>query len=137
MVAALLASLVVGLVQHYAKERLDTVIGALWAIGMAVGILLVKYTPGYQTEIFSYLFGNIAVVSWADVRLMGALVVVILVTVALCHKRLTAVCLDEEYARVQGISVLATNLLLLALVSLAVVAMIRVVTRFPHVASGV
>jgi zinc transport system permease protein len=125
--AALLAALIVGLVQHYARERLDTLIGALWAVGMAAGILLVKFTPGYHTELFSYLFGNIAVVSRADLGLMGALLAVILATVLVFHKRLKAICLDEEYAEVQGVSVLLTNLVLLGLVALAVVAMIRVV----------
>lgn len=127
VVAALLAALLVGYAQHRARQRLDTLIGALWAIGMAIGILLVKYTPGYHTEIFSYLFGNISVVSTADVWLLAALNVVILSALTLYHKRLQAVCLDEEYAGVQGVNVLVTNLLLLVLVSLAVVAMMRVV----------
>ncbi len=127
VVAALLAAVLVGLVQHFVRESLDTLIGAMWATGMAVGILLVKFTPGYQTEIFSYLFGNITVVSGADVRLIAWLDVAILVAVALWHKRIFAVCLDEEYARLQGVNVLVTNIILLSLVSLAVVALIRVV----------
>ncbi len=125
--AALLAALAVGVVRQYARERLDTLIGALWSIGMAVGILLIKFTPGYQTEIMSYLFGNIAVVGWREVILALALDAVILLTVAAFHKRITAMCLDEDYTRLQGVSVLATNLVLLALVALAVVALIRVV----------
>lgn len=127
VVAALLAAALVSVVQYRARERIDTLIGAIWAIGMAVGILLIKFTPGYQTEIFSYLFGNIAVVSRSDIYLLCVLVVVILGTLAAFHKRLTAVCLDEEFARIQGVNVLWTNFVLLALVSLAVVAMIRVV----------
>jgi len=127
LVAALLAAFVIGLVQHYSRERLDTLIGALWAVGMAVGILLVKFTPGYHTEIMSYLFGNIAVVGREDVILIAVLNAVILLLALLFHKRLVAVCLDEEYARLQGISVLATNLLALSLVALTVVALIRVV----------
>ncbi len=127
LVAALLAAVLVGLVHHYARERLDTLIGALWAVGMAVGLMLIRFTPGYQTEIFSYLFGNVAVVSRGDVTLLVALDAVIVGVLALYHKRLTAIVLDEEYTGVQGVSVLGTNLVLLMLVSLAVVAMIRVV----------
>jgi len=127
LIAALLAAFVIGLVQHYSRERLDTLIGALWAVGMAVGILLVKFTPGYHTEIMSYLFGNIAVVGRADVVMIAVLNVVILALALLFHKRFVAVCLDEEYARLQGISVLATNVLALSLVALTVVALIRVV----------
>jgi zinc transport system permease protein len=127
VLSALVAAALVGCVQHFARERLDTLIGALWAIGMAVGILLLKYTPGYQTEIFSYLFGNVSVVSREDLILLLGLDAVIVAALLLTHKRLKALCLDEEFAGLQGISVLCTNLLLLGLVSLAVVALIRVV----------
>ena len=127
LAAALLAAVLIGLVQHVARERMDTIIGALWSIGMAVGLLLIKYTPGYHEELFSYLFGNIAIVSWDDVLLIGGLDLVIVVIVALGHKRFMALCLDEEITRLQGVSVLRTNLVLLALVALTTVALIRVV----------
>jgi zinc transport system permease protein len=127
LIAALLAALLIGLVQHYARERLDTLIGALWSVGMAVGLLLIKFTPGYHVEIFSYLFGNLAVVSWADVRLIAVLDAILVTVVLLFHKRLMAVCLDEEFARLQGVSVLAVNLVLLSLVAITTVALIRVV----------
>ncbi len=51
--------------------------GALWAVGMAVGLLLVKLTPGYQPELMSYLFGNLVYVSWDSVRLILVLDVLI------------------------------------------------------------
>jgi zinc transport system permease protein len=121
------AAILIGLVQHYAKERLDTLVGALWAIGMAFGLLLVKYTPGYHVELFSYLFGNVAVVDWGDVALIGALNVIVVVAVFLFHKRLMALCLDEDYLELQGVSLLATNLVLLILVALTVVALTRIV----------
>lgn len=127
IIAAMLAAVLIALVQHYARERLDTLIGALWAIGMAVGLLLIKYTPGYHVELFSYLFGNIAVVSWDDVQLIAGLDLIILVALLLFHKRLLAVCLDEEYAQLQGVHVLGTNIVLLSLVALTTVALIRVV----------
>jgi len=57
----------IGIVNEIARERLDTLIGAMWAIGMAAGILLVRYTPGYHVELMSFLFGNISVVQWVDV----------------------------------------------------------------------
>ncbi|MHC4942174.1 MAG: metal ABC transporter permease [Planctomycetota bacterium] len=127
VIAALLAALIIGWVQHHARERLDTLIGALWAIGMAVGLLLIKYTPGYHVELFTYLFGNIAVVSWDDVKLIAMLDLIILVLVLCYHKRLMALCLDPEYASLQGVSVLRTNLVLLGLVALTTVALIHVV----------
>lgn len=129
IVAALVAAVIIGFVHQRVSERMDTLIGALWAIGMALGILLLKYTPGYrnQTELMSYLFGNIVYVDWSDVRLILALDAVILVTVLVFHKRLLAICLDEQQAELQGINVLATNIVLLCLVALTVIALTQVV----------
>jgi zinc transport system permease protein len=69
---ALISAVIIALVSQNVAERMDTLIGAMWAVGMALGVLLIKFTPGYHTELMSYLFGNIAVVSWADVWRMAA-----------------------------------------------------------------
>jgi zinc transport system permease protein len=127
MAFSLAGAVVVGITYHRASERMDTLIGAMWAVGMSIGILLIKFTPGYQTELMSFLFGNIAVVSNHDVGLMAVLDAVIIVTVVVFHKRLLAICLDEQQAQLQGVSVLGTNLLLLSLVALSVICLIQVV----------
>ncbi len=94
---------------------------------MAVGILLIRYTPGYQPELMSYLFGNIAAVRWTDVWLMLVLDAVIVAVVLLFHKRLLAVAIDEQQAELQGINVLANNIVLLCLVALTVICLTQVV----------
>jgi zinc transport system permease protein len=127
MLAALLAAVLIGLLHQRAAERMDTLIGALWALGMAVGILLAKFTPGYNAELMSYLFGSITFVTWSDVGLMLGLDAAIVATVALFHKRLLAICLDEEQAELQGVRVLASNVVLLCLVALTVIALCQVV----------
>lgn len=125
--AALLAAVLIGIVHQRVAERMDTLIGAMWAIGMAVGILLIKFTPGYHTELMGYLFGNIVYVGWRDVALMLALDAVLIVVVLAYHKRLLAICLDEQQAELQGIDVLAANIVLLCLVALAVIILTQVV----------
>jgi len=124
---ALLSAVVIGLVNEYCAERSDTIIGALWAIGMAVGILLIKFTPGYQGELMSYLFGNLAFVSQSQLEWIGILDIVILLIILLFHKQFIAVCLDQEQARLQGIPVTAINLLLLSVVALTVICLTSVV----------
>lgn len=126
-IAALGAAVVIGLFHEFAAERLDTLIGAFWAVGMAVGILLIKFTPGYQTELMFYLFGNITVVSWSQIWWMIALNVVIVGVVLVSHKRLLALCLDPQQAELQGINVVATNITLLCLVALTVICLTKVV----------
>ncbi len=125
--AALAAAVALAFVHQRAGQQLDTLIGALWSVGMAGGILLVKYTPGYQSELLGYLFGNIAMVDWSDVRLLAAVDGVIVLVVLAFHKRFLALCLDEEQAALQGISVLGTHLVLLCLVALVVIALTQIV----------
>lgn len=127
ILSALAAAVLMGYLYQRAHERMDTLIGALWAVGMAVGILLIKFTPGYYGELMSYLFGNIVYVSPDDLRLMIGLDVVIIAVVLVWHKRLLAICLDQEQAQLQGVNVLAANIVLLCLVALTVISLTRVV----------
>jgi len=125
--AALLGAVIIGLAQHRAKERIDMLIGAMWAVGMSLGVLLIRFTPGYHVELMSYLFGNLAIVSWDQIWFTLALDVLIVAAVLIFHKRLLALCLDEEQCLLQGVSVLGTNLVLLTLVALTVICLIQVV----------
>jgi zinc transport system permease protein len=124
--AALASAIVIGLVSLYAKQREDTVIGALWAVGMAVGLLFFAKTPGY-TDPMSYLFGNILFITRGDLWLVLALdALVIGLGVTLYHKFL-AVCFDPEFAELRGVRVRVYYLLLLCLTALTVVLLVRVV----------
>jgi len=127
VLAALLAALVIGWVSLNLRQREDTVIGAVWAVGMAIGIIFISLTPGYTTDLMSYLFGNILMVSAHELRLIGALDVLVLVVVALFHKQLIAVCFDSEYAALRGVHVNRFYFLLLGLIAVTVVLMVSVV----------
>lgn len=127
VVAALISALIIGLVSIYAREREDTVIGAVWAVGMAVGILFIYKTPGYNENLMSYLFGNILMVSADDLWLIAGLDALIILIGILFYNQLLAVCFDEEFARLRGIRVEFYYLLLLCLTALTVVLLVSVV----------
>jgi zinc transport system permease protein len=125
--AALAAAGIIGLVSLHARQREDTVIGALWAIGMAAGILFLSQTPGYSQDLMSYLFGNILMVTPRDLWLMAGLDAVVVAVGLLAYNPLMAICFDEEFARVRGIPVAFYYLLLLGLTALTVVLLSMVV----------
>ncbi|MBN1843552.1 MAG: metal ABC transporter permease [Deltaproteobacteria bacterium] len=127
VVTALFAAIVIGFISLRYHQYEDTIIGALWAVGMAVGILFIYKTPGYNVDLMSYLFGNILMVKTESIRVLGYLDGLIILSVLLFHKRFMAVCFDEEYSKLQGIGVVSTYLLLLCLVALTVVILIQVV----------
>lgn len=127
LIAAIIAALLIGLATLHSREREDTLIAALWATGMAVGILFIAKTPGYNTELMSYLFGNILMVSQQDLWQMAAMAAVLILIIALFFKQFLAVTFDEEFAVIRGIPVTLFYLLLLCLVAITVVLLIQVV----------
>jgi zinc transport system permease protein len=127
LVAALLAALIIGWVSQRFRQHEDTIIGALWAVGMAIGVIFISRTPGYNVDLMSYLFGNILLVPREDLLLMAGLDGVITTLVLLFRKQFLAVCFDEEFARLRGVPVGVFYLLLLWMVALTVVILIQVV----------
>ena len=125
--AALLSAFIVGHFGHGSgKQREETMIGATWAIGMALGIIFVDMTPGYF-DITSYLFGDILLVSNRDLQFIIALDLIIVLFVGRFYHTLMAICFDEEFARLRGMKVDLFYQLLLGLTAVSVVLLIRVV----------
>ncbi len=127
LAAAVLAALLIGWVRLQWQAQEDALIGALWAIGMAVGILFISKTPGYQTDLMSYLFGSILLVPDESLWFMAALDAVLLMVAGAYHRQFLAVVFDEEFARLRGIPVVFFYLLLLVLIAVTVVLLIQVV----------
>jgi len=124
---SVLAALGMGGVRLLSKSRPDTIIGAMWAFGMAVGIILVDLTPGYHVDLFGYLFGSILAVSRSDLIFIILIDLLIMAIISGYYQELMAISYDPEYAAVCGLPVILIRGLLLILVALSVVMMIRVV----------
>jgi len=127
ILASLAAAITIGWVTLRASEREDSIIGAIWAIGMAIGIVFISQTPGYSQDLMGYLFGNILIVGRSDLYLIAALDAIVLLICLLRYNRLQAVCFDPEFARVRGVNVELYYVLLLCLTAITVVILIDVV----------
>lgn len=127
IVFSLVAAVIMGLIQRRTRQRADTVIGVLWAIGMATGVIFVDLSQGYKVDLMSYLFGSILAVQFSELLFIVALNILILVLVALFYKELLAISFDETFATVENVPVNAIYICLLCLIALTVVMMMRVV----------
>jgi zinc transport system permease protein len=127
IIAALLAAGIIGVVSLRFKQREDTVISALWAAGMAIGVLFISATPGYQQDLMGYLFGDILVVSPSELIPIAILDAVVIIVSLLLYKQFIAICFDEEFARTRGVRVEMHYLILLGLTALTVVLLVSVV----------
>lgn len=126
-VVAVGSAVLLGILHERVKERMDTLIGAVWAVGMAGGLLLVQLTPGYQGDLMRYLFGAISLVSVQQLVMLAAIAAVTLTVTLICHKRFMSICLDRQQSELQGVNVLAMDILLLCLVALTVITLVSVV----------
>lgn len=126
IIAAVIAAIAVGLVSIYAKEREDTIIGTIWAVGMAAGILLIDMTPGYFS-LSSYLFGDILLISQKDLFFVGFFDLLVLGISILFFNHFFSVCFDNEFMTLRGINTTFFYLLLLILTALTIVLLVRIV----------
>jgi zinc transport system permease protein len=124
---SLASALLLGAVDPERARSHDAAIGVLWAAGVAVGVVFIYKTPGYAPNLMTYLFGNILMVTRADVALTLGLSLAVFLVIALLYKPLVAVAFDEVFAAVQGLPVKLLLTLLLVLVALTVVVLIQVV----------
>ena len=110
-----------------ARHRVDAMVGVIWAVGMAIGVILLDLTPGYNADLMSYLFGSILAVPASDLWQMGAIGVGVVITVTFYYNDFLAMSYDDEFARLRRVPVTFLYCLLLVMIALTVVMIIRVV----------
>jgi len=120
-------AIVIALLTLRAKNRIDVFIGLIWSFGMAIGIIFVDLTPGYNVDLMGYLFGSILAVSSGDLIYIASLLVAIFLVVLFWYRDILAVSYDSEYASLRGVNVLFFYTLILVLSALGVVVAIKVV----------
>lgn len=124
---SILSAAAIAFFRKIAQNRLDTLLSFLWSAGMAIGLIFIFLTPGYATDLNTFLFGNILLVSDFDLFFILALNIAIIASVVLFYNPFLSVCFDEEYAATRNLPVSLIYLFLFALVAMTVVAVIRVV----------
>ena len=127
LAAALLSAIIIGLVSLYARQREDTVISAVWAVGMAIGLLFFAKTPGYVDADELPVRRHPVDLPRTTCGWWWRWTLVVVVLGLGFYPKLLALCFDEEFAELRGVRVKFYYLLLLCLTALTVVLLVRVV----------
>lgn len=127
IIFSLISAILMGIVQRKTEQRADTLIGVMWAIGMAIGIILIDKTEGYKADLMSYLFGSILTVPKEDLIIMLILDIIIIAIVALFFKELIAISFDPVFASTRNLPVDTLYLMLISAIALTVVMVMQVV----------
>ncbi len=121
MFTIVVAGVIVAL-RHYSRLKLDTILGILFPSSMALGVILLRLTPGFRTDLVAYLFGDILTVTTSDIGITLILAVIVGCLLTFAGKKLFIITLNEDLAKSQGIRVALYELLLLVTLA-AVIAM--------------
>ena len=124
---SILSAGVMAAVTLKARHRVDAMVGVIWAVGMAIGVVLLDLTPGYNVDLMSYLFGSILAVPGSDLWQMAAIGIAVIAIVTYYYNDFLAMSYDDEFARLRNVPVTFLYFLLLGMVALTVVMIIRVV----------
>lgn len=127
LLVAIASAYLMGTIHLRFREREDTLIAALWATGMSIGVICIALTPNASTELIHFLFGNILWVTQTDLILLSGLACLVVLTAIICHRKFLALCFDEKTISLQGISPKMYYFLLLGMIALSTVLLIQVV----------
>jgi len=126
-VFSVIVALFISIITYKNRQKLDTIIGLTWAIGMSFGILLVDLTPGYNADLISYLFGSILAVNSSDIIFMAIILFLIIFILGLFYRDILAVSYDNSYAKIRGVKTRLFYTIILLMASLSIVIAIKIV----------
>lgn len=134
MAGALLFSVAAAVVMVVCRRadgvREDTVIGALWAVGMAAGVVFMCYMDRSVIVPSSYesiLFGNMLLIDSGKLAVMAAVSASVLAAVMFFYRDFRIMTFDRVHAKVSGMNVAALDLLLHVLIAVTCVMVANVV----------
>ncbi len=126
-IVSLASALIITRIRQKFEISGDAAVAVLLSSGIAFGLILISLSGGFTIDIFSFLFGNILLVSVEDTVLILALTGSILIVILLLYRQLIYSTFNEEQAKVSGIPVEKLNYLIVFIAGITVVTAIQLV----------
>ena len=126
-VVAILSAVGVNKLRESTKIPPDSSIAVLLTSGLAIGVILISLSGGFTLDLFSFLFGNILLVSNEDLIMILITDAIVVPIIYVFYKRLILIVFDENQAKVSGLNVTWINTLFIVLASITIIASIRLV----------
>ncbi|MEV6604202.1 MULTISPECIES: metal ABC transporter permease [unclassified Kutzneria] len=102
LIGAVVAAVILGLLTRKVSEH-DSVIGAVLAFGLGVGVLLLSFYEGNSANKFGLLIGQIASVDSGSLVLLISAAVGVLIVLAFIYRPLLFASVDAEVAAARGV----------------------------------
>jgi zinc transport system permease protein len=111
--------------KHGVRE--DSAIAAVWALGMALGVIGISLAPGYAPNLSAYLFGNILMITVSDLWFAGSFAVLLLILFFSFYRIVLYTAFDSEWAQTKGIKTALIERLMMLAIAVTIVSSIRLI----------
>jgi len=105
----------------------ESILAMILPGGLALALILISIANGFNSNLFSYLFGSITTVTQQDIWVILVLGICIGATLLLFYRQFMYTSFDEESARTSGIPVRLVNHIFMILIALTVSVAMKVV----------
>lgn len=109
--------------KHYEELAIPIILSG----GIGLGVILISLADGFNTDLFSYLFGSVTAVDRSSMWTVLMITVVVVAIVILFYKELFVLSFDEEHASTTGVNARWIHLLFIVMVALVIASSMQVV----------
>jgi zinc transport system permease protein len=111
------------LYKHYQELAIPIILSG----GIGIGVIFISLAEGFNTDLFSYLFGSVSAVSRADLYLIAFISVLVIGVIFTLYKELFLLSFDEEHAKASGLPSKAIHFIFMIMIALVIAASMRIV----------
>ncbi len=108
-------------ISENSKIKGDSAIALISTSSLAIGVIIMSFTTGMNTDVCNFMFGSILVMKSSDVVLSIILSLIVLLLYVLFYNRIFAITFDENYTKATGTNTEAYNILLALLTAITIV----------------
>ncbi|WP_066370437.1 metal ABC transporter permease [Neobacillus fumarioli] len=112
-----------GVYKHYQELAIPIILSS----GIGLGVIFISLANGFNTDLFSYLFGSVSAVSRTDLWVILIISVLVVAVLILLYKELFILSFDEDYAKASGIPAKSIHFIFIIMVALVIAASMRIV----------
>ncbi|WP_017753901.1 metal ABC transporter permease [Calidifontibacillus oryziterrae] len=109
--------------KHYQELAIPIILSG----GVGLSVVFISLADGFNSDLFSYLFGSVTAVSRSDLWTIAVVLLVVILTIFFFFKELFILSFDEEHAVVSGINAKSIHFLFIVMVALVIAASMRIV----------
>jgi zinc transport system permease protein len=109
--------------KHYEELAIPIIMSG----GVGLSVLFISLADGFNTDLFSYLFGSVSAVTRLDLWTILIISIFVIVIVIMLYKELFIISFDEEHAKASGLPVKGLHLLFMIMVALVIASSMRIV----------